>query len=160
VNNKVYNVNIGGREVGLVGLEEAFIEVRERGLKGPVELMAELLRRARRANFIPVSAEHEYCEAIYLEYRRFLGETVTEDRTLLEIRVLGPGCPRCDELERLVKNAVAEMEIAADVRHVRDLNEISKYGPLPTPCLVINGKVVTAGKVRSIGEIKRLLAET
>lgn len=156
----VHHIRIGDREVGLVGLDKVFAEVRERGIKSPVQLMAELLRRARRDNYIPVSAEHEYSEAIYREYRRFLGERVTEYRTMLEIRVLGPNCTRCEELERLVKNAVAEIELAADVQHVRDLKEISKYGPFPTPGLVINGKMVAAGKVPSLREIKRLLAET
>ncbi len=157
MSNDIYQIRIRGQEVGLVGLNRIFKEVRQRGLSNPVLVMAELLRMVRRDNWIPVSAEREYCDAIYREYRRFLGETITEDRSMLEIRVLGPGCPRCEELERLVRNVVAEMKLAADVQHVRDLREISKYGPFPTPGLVVNGKMIMVGKVPSPSELKQLL---
>ncbi len=63
--------------------------------------------------------------------------------------MLGPGCPRCDRLVQQVLEVLAEIDLRADFEHVQDLGEISKYGPLPTPALLINGKVVASGNIPS-----------
>jgi small redox-active disulfide protein 2 len=158
MDQEITHIWVGGRKVGVIGLDRVFAEVRELGLADPVRVMAELLRRARRNNYVPVSAERDYCNALYQGYRRFLGEDVSEDHGMLEIRVLGPGCPRCEELMRRVKNAVAEMNLAADIEHVRDLKQIAAYGPAPTPVLVVGGKVTVSGRVPSVTELKDLLS--
>jgi len=72
----------------------------------------------------------------------------------MEIKILGPGCPRCDEVEKRTINALAELNIAADVRKVKDLKEISSFGVLATPGLVINGRVKVQGRIPSLSEIK------
>jgi len=59
--------------------------------------------------------------------------------------------------EKTVINALAELDIAADVKKVEDIIEIMNYGILSTPALVINEKVVLKGRVPSINEIKELL---
>jgi small redox-active disulfide protein 2 len=64
---------------------------------------------------------------------------------MLEIKVLGPGCANCQDLERRVKQALSELEIQAKIEKVADLKEISKY-IMMTPGLVINEKVVHSGK--------------
>lgn len=63
----------------------------------------------------------------------------------MEIKVLGPGCPNCHELERRVKEALNELNIEAAVTKVADIAEIGKY-ILMTPGLVINEKVKHSGK--------------
>ena len=75
----------------------------------------------------------------------------------MDIRILGIGCARCNDLEKHVKDALAEMGIAANVEHVTDLKEIAAMGVMMTPALVIDGKVVTQGKVPSKEELKKLL---
>lgn len=66
---------------------------------------------------------------------------------MLTIRVLGPGCPRCNELERMCFNYLASENIDADVQKITDLKKIAEFGIMQTPALVINGKVYCSGKL-------------
>jgi small redox-active disulfide protein 2 len=66
---------------------------------------------------------------------------------MLTIRVLGSGCPTCNELERMCINALAEENIDADFQKVTDLKKIAEYGIMQTPALIINGKVFSQGKL-------------
>jgi small redox-active disulfide protein 2 len=75
----------------------------------------------------------------------------------MEIKVLGPGCPRCKALEQAVMNVLAETDISADVTKVDDIMKIMEYGVMHTPALVINGKVVLSGRVPAASEIKSIL---
>jgi len=75
----------------------------------------------------------------------------------MEIKVLGVGCPRCQALEKTVINSLAELDIAADISKVTDINDIMSYGILHTPALVINNKVVLSGRVPSSKEVKELI---
>ncbi len=77
----------------------------------------------------------------------------------MEIKILGPGCPRCQELERRTLEVLAEMNLAADVQKVTDLKQIMEYKILGTPGLVINGKVKSAGKIPAKSQIKQWLEE-
>ena len=64
----------------------------------------------------------------------------------MDIKVLGPGCPKCEKTEKLVKEAVAESGIAATVEKVTDVMEIAGYGVFGTPAVVVNGDVKSVGK--------------
>ena len=75
----------------------------------------------------------------------------------MEIKVLGTGCPRCKALEQATRNALAEMDIAANIEKVEDIVKIMEYGILHTPGLVINGKVAMSGRVPSTAEIKEII---
>lgn len=75
----------------------------------------------------------------------------------MEIKVLGMGCPRCRALEQMVINCLAELNIAADVTKVEDINEITEYGILRTPALVIDGRVAVSGRIPSGKELEELL---
>jgi small redox-active disulfide protein 2 len=77
----------------------------------------------------------------------------------MEIRILGPGCPRCGEVEKRTINALAELNMEADVQKVTDIKKISEYKVFATPGLVINGKVKAAGRIPSPEEIKRWIQE-
>ncbi|MBW1895723.1 MAG: thioredoxin family protein [Deltaproteobacteria bacterium] len=77
----------------------------------------------------------------------------------MEIKVLGPGCARCDQLEQDVMEVAAEMNLPASVDHVRDIKEIAGYGVMGTPALVINGKVTSVGIVPTKEQIKTWLSE-
>jgi len=72
----------------------------------------------------------------------------------MDIKVLGPGCPKCNQTEQEVMNALQEAGVAADVQKVTDSMEIAKYGVFGTPAVVVNGEVKTVGKVPSQEEIK------
>ena len=72
----------------------------------------------------------------------------------MDIKVLGPGCPRCKKAEENVKNAVAETGVDATIEKVTDVMEIAGYGVLGTPSVVIDGEVKSVGKIPSKDEIK------
>ncbi len=73
------------------------------------------------------------------------------------IKILGSGCPNCKTLERRAIEAAEELDIKAEFLEVRDFKEIASYGIMYTPGFVINGKVVSAGYVPKIEEIKSLI---
>jgi len=77
----------------------------------------------------------------------------------VEIRILGPGCPRCHEVEKRTINALAELNVGADVQKVTDIKKISEFKIFATPALVINGKVKCSGRIPSPEEIKRWIQE-
>jgi small redox-active disulfide protein 2 len=77
----------------------------------------------------------------------------------MQIKVLGPGCQKCHALERTVREVIQEMDLAADIVEVKDINEIVSHGVLLTPGLVINGKVKSSGKVLSKNEIKKYIKQ-
>ena len=71
----------------------------------------------------------------------------------LRIRVLGAGCPRCDRVMTDVRAVLAELGLTADLEHVKNLDRIAESGLVATPALVINGKIVSAGRVPARKEI-------
>jgi small redox-active disulfide protein 2 len=77
----------------------------------------------------------------------------------MEIKVLGPGCPKCKTLEKATRDAIAETGVTATLTKVEDIVEIMNFGVMTTPALVINGKVVIKGRVPSIDEIKSLITK-
>lgn len=76
-----------------------------------------------------------------------------------EIIILGLGCVKCNEMENNTKKAVQELNISEEVRHVTDLDEIVSYGVFSIPALVIDGTVISTGKVLSVNEIKEVLKQ-
>ena len=75
----------------------------------------------------------------------------------MEIKVLGPGCPKCNQTEKIVKEAVAETGVAANVEKVTDIMEIAGYGVLGTPAVVVDGEVKSVGKVPKKEDVKAWL---
>ncbi len=75
----------------------------------------------------------------------------------MTIEILGTGCAKCKTLEENVKKAIAKSGKFAQVKKVEDINEIMQYGVMSTPGLVIDGKVVSVGKVLKPEEIEKLL---
>jgi len=67
----------------------------------------------------------------------------------MEIKVLGPGCPKCQETEKLVREAVAEAGVQAQVLKVTDFQEMAMLGVFATPAVVLDGVVKCSGKVPS-----------
>jgi len=77
------------------------------------------------------------------------------EKVLGTVKVLGPGCHRCQETKRLVRNALSELQLAADVQEVKDPKEIAKHGVLVTPVLIINDEIVSQGKIPKYEEVKK-----
>jgi small redox-active disulfide protein 2 len=77
----------------------------------------------------------------------------------MEIKILGTGCQKCKTLEKVTRDAVSEMGIEADIIKEEDIVKIMGYGIMNTPGLVINGKVVSSGRVLSSKEIKEIISK-
>ena len=75
----------------------------------------------------------------------------------MKIEILGTGCAKCKALEEAAKQAVAQSGKFAQVEKVDDIQKIMAYGVMSTPGLVIDGKVVSTGKLLSVNEIVELI---
>ncbi len=157
VEKDMRDLNVGRARVGMVGLGAIFEEMKAAGREPTDELADEFVRLAARSNYVPDSARAEYGKALLAEYRRELGENVPDEAGTLSIKVLGPGCPRCEKLAADVTAVLEELGLAADFEHVREPARIGEYGVLGTPALVVNGKVVAAGRTPLAEEIGNML---
>ena len=73
------------------------------------------------------------------------------------VKVLGSGCAKCNQLEAATKEALVQLGMADMIDHVTDFSQIAAYGVMTTPALVIDGKVVSYGKVLKTEEVIKLL---
>ncbi len=145
--------------MGITGLKEAIEEVRALEGRSDVEISQALLQKLKPKNYIPAPAQEEYQEAFLREYKKALGEKVTEERHGLVVKILGPGCPNCEALEHMVMATVAELNLPAEVEHVRDRQEIMSLGVFGTPALIINDEVKAAGQVPAKEMLKQWLRD-
>ena len=77
----------------------------------------------------------------------------------MEIKVLGPGCANCKNMEELVKKAVKELNLDVTIDKVSDIQEIMKY-TMTTPGFVVNGKLKHAGiPLPDVEKVKELIKE-
>ena len=72
----------------------------------------------------------------------------------MEIKVLGPGCPKCEATAKVVREVIAETGVDVQIEKVTDVMEIAKHGVFMTPSVVIDGEVKCVGKVPKKDEIK------
>jgi len=75
----------------------------------------------------------------------------------MNIKILGPGCPNCQKLEANTKQALEELNLEASVEKISDISEIISYGIMSTPALIVDEKVLIAGMVPDVKQIKEVL---
>ncbi len=73
----------------------------------------------------------------------------------MDIKVLGPGCPKCKQTETIVRQAVSEADVEASVEKVTDIMKIAGYGVFGTPAVVIDGEVKSVGKVPAKADVMK-----
>jgi len=78
---------------------------------------------------------------------------------MLDIKVLGPGCANCIKLENLVKEVVSERNLSVNIEKVTDRDKFMDYGVMLTPGLVVNGKVLSSGKIPTKSTLEHWLKE-
>ena len=156
----VIQLRIGDYTVGIMGLEEAMEEMAAAGAsKSDEEITEALLGRLSKRNYIPPGARESYGQALLRAFKKHLGLTREEEFSdALVIKVLGPGCSQCDKLEQDVMDVLSEIDLPADLEHVRNIKEIGSYGVMGTPALLINGNVMCVGRVPPKAKIKEWLA--
>ncbi len=72
----------------------------------------------------------------------------------MDIKVLGSGCPKCQQAEKIVREVVQEMDADATVEKVTDIMEIAGYGVFGTPAVVVDGEVKSVGKIPKPEDVK------
>jgi small redox-active disulfide protein 2 len=77
---------------------------------------------------------------------------------IMVIKILGMGCPNCQNLEKNTKLALAELKMEAEVEKITDMEKIMSYGIMSLPAIVADEKVLSYGIVPPVEEIKKLLA--
>jgi len=159
--DKVTRINVGGHATGIIGLQPILEDVaNEFAGRTDDEIKAELLNRLSQKNYISSGTRDMYGQAFLREFKKFVGEPFEDDGDGgLEIKVLGPGCPRCEKLEQDLMAMMAELNIAAGLEHVRDPIEIASYGVMGSPSLIINGQVKAVGSVPPKNKLKEWLLE-
>ena len=75
----------------------------------------------------------------------------------MNIKILGPGCAKCHQVEKIVREAIAETGAGAEIEHVTDFKKIAAYGVFGTPAVVMDGEVKSVGKIPSKGDIVKWL---
>lgn len=88
----------------------------------------------------------------------YLNQGKKEDGEM-EIKVFGPGCPRCKKTQENAVEALKELNLEAKITPVSDLKEIMSHGIMMTPGLAIDEEVVSTGKIPSVEEIKKWISE-
>ena len=159
--DRVTRINVGGHATGIIGLQP-ILEAVAKEFKGKTddEIKAELLNRLSQKNYISSRSRDMYGQAFLREYKKFVGEPFEDtEPTGLEIKVLGPGCPRCEKLEQDLMAMIAELNISAGLQHVRDPIEITNYGIMGSPGLIINGKFKAVGSVPTPKKLREWLLE-
>jgi small redox-active disulfide protein 2 len=82
-----------------------------------------------------------------------------QEINMVTVKVLGSGCANCKRLEQIANKVIQTLAIEAEVLKVTDYQEITDYGILSTPGLVVNEKVVSSGRIPSEAEITTWLAD-
>jgi len=157
----VIQIRVGNSPVGIMGLKTAMEAMAKEYVDKPDdEAGAELLKRLSRKNYIPSRVKENYAKAFLREFKRSIGKPYEKEVSEgVEIKVLGQGCVQCDKLERDLMEVMAEINLPADLEHVREIKEIGKYGVMGMPALIINGKVMSVGTVPPKTKLKEWLGE-
>lgn len=76
----------------------------------------------------------------------------------MDIKILGSGCKKCQQLETITRSAVASLDLVAEITKVTDPGEIASWGVMATPALVVDDEVVIAGRLPKERDLAALLA--
>jgi len=86
-----------------------------------------------------------------------MGNFRYREDVMRQIKILGPGCRRCEQLAASTKEAASQLGIEFQIEKVTDVTKFADYGVMLTPGLVVDGKVKSQGKVPTVDDIKAML---
>jgi len=158
---EINQIKIGTFKVGIIGLKAALQDIaKTHAEKSNKEVADKLMDHLSIKNYIPDHAREDYANAFVREFRKMLGQPYEEGKHQgVEIKILGQGCARCNMLEKDVMDVLSEMDLPADLEHVRDAQEIAHYKVMAVPALIINGTVMCKGKMPSRKQLKKWLGD-
>ena len=157
---KIIQVRIGKNLIGLQGLAEIFEDLRPRTWATAAAAQEELLARVAAKNYVPSGSRDHYRRALWREFRRFRGEEVADETPAApEIKVLGLGCAGCRQFYQQVVNILAARGLHAEIQYLTDPGLLKEYEVRAFPALVVNGRVVLAGRVPPPAELERILQQ-
>lgn len=152
-------VEIGGRQVGIVDLEDIFREVSSAGIDDEERLTDLIMEKVARKNYIPRSQEGLYRKALYEEYLVSTGKLESRacESADIRVRLYGASCSRCELIDAVVRNVLSKAGERVDYEYVTDLSEMSGAGIVMTPALTVAGEVVVMGQVPPAGKIEEMV---
>ena len=152
---------MGRHPTGIIDLKRGLAEIAaECSGRSDEDIAEALVDRLGKWNYIAPGTRELYGKAFLREYKKWVGEPVEqEDTGFVQVKVLGPGCPSCEKLEQDLMGVCAEMNLPIDLEHVRDPEEISAYGMMAMPALIIAEKVKAAGRVPPKALLKQWLEQ-
>jgi len=77
----------------------------------------------------------------------------------MKIQILGSGCPACKKLYEMTKVAISANDLSIEVEYITDVQKMIEMGLMQSPSLVIDGKIVAAGRVPSGDELREIIAK-
>jgi small redox-active disulfide protein 2 len=86
-------------------------------------------------------------------------QAAEKEKSLKGVKILGGGCAKCNQLEAAVIEALTELGMDTIIEHVKEYEKIAAYGVMTTPALVVDGKVVSYGKVLKKHEVVKILKD-
>lgn len=153
-------INIDGQEIGISNLDETLTEIRDLQLGSEHEIAAALLAKIKQHNYIPPGIEAAYRQALLEEYKVLTGQLKERQTANDTIRVFGPGCVKCEQLDRMVKEILIQHNLKLDYQYVKDIKEMSAQGIGITPAMTINGKLLVSGRVPKKAQVERLILKS
>lgn len=162
------HLKVAGKTVGLHGLEHAIsavLTIHKQKTLTPDDAAALLLDHVTRTNYVPEKAKNAYFDALKRLWSIEIGiddatdDYLSGDEAGLRVRILGAGCISCKNIERIILEAAAKKGLAVDILHVTDPDQIALYGAFNTPAVVINDRLVSAGKYPTPVQIDMWLDE-
>ncbi len=151
-------IKIGRATIGLVGIDVALTQIMACDLER-VKAINQLFQVVASKNYIPAGMQDDYRQALAKEYDRLQGNKSSPKDKNLTIRILGTGCVSCNNIQKLVFEIMAKMQVKADIFQIHDLDEIGRMGVLQTPALIINGELKSAGRLPTRSQIEEWLQQ-
>lgn len=130
----VRQIMVKGAKVGIMDLDEALEQVAQTHKNSTEqEIKTALLDKLEQKNYIPAHVQKDYAQAFYREFCKYLDIPVQEESGQGSgVKVLGPGCSRCDNMHNEVMEVLAKLGLAVEVEHITNPKEIASFGVMGT----------------------------
>lgn len=157
----VIKIDIMGKLIGIIDLEEIFQEVKSAGAKDREQLKDLILAMVKEKNYIPHSQEKTYRDDLYEEYLVSIGELKERFRknSAIAVRLYGASCYSCEKLDEMVMGTLSKAGIMVDYQYITDMREVAQAGIISTPALTVSGTVVVKGQVPAANQLEKMLLQ-